>query len=248
MSAGIAAAALLLPAFLFIEARAEDPMVRLSTFRNRTFAFGNLSALLNSVARFAVMFMFVFFFIGVRGYDHLMAGLLLIPLARVMFATASVSRWLSGRGEARVISIIGMLITTAGLLGVGTLVGAGTPYWEIALLMSVVGAGSGIFTSPNTRSIMSSVGPGQRGVASGTRTLLTNVGGVLSIAVAISIVAGAIPQQEMFEIFSGTTGHPLSAGETRPFIVGFHRALLLGAAASLVGAVFSALRGRSGGR
>ncbi|ABG03588.1 major facilitator superfamily MFS_1 [Rubrobacter xylanophilus DSM 9941] len=245
VAAGFGAAALLFPLFLLVEARAKDPMVRLSTFRSRTFAFGNLSAFLNSVARFAVMFMFVFFFIGVRGYDHLMAGLLLVPLAGVMFVAAPVSGWLADRGEARVISTAGMLVTAAGLLGMGTLVGAGTPYREIALLMAVVGAGSGIFNSPNTRSIMSSVGPGERGVASGTRTLLTNVGGVLSIALAISIVAGAIPQREMFEIFSGTTGHPLSPEEAGPFVSGFHRALLVGAAASLLGALFSALRGRT---
>ena len=138
-----------------------------------------------------------------------------------------------------------MLVTAAGLIGMGTLIGADTPYWEIALLMIVVGMGSGIFNSPNTRAIMNSVGSGQRGIASGTRTFLTNMGGMLSIALALSIITNALPRQQMFEVFSGTVGHGMSAAAAAPFISGFHEALLVGAAASLIGAAFSAFRGKN---
>ena len=239
----LALAAIFLPVFILVELKTEEPLLRLVMFKDRTFSFGNISAFLNSVSRFAVMFMFVFFFIGVRGYDHLMAGIMLIPLAGIMFILAPISGWFADRVHARVVSTIGMLVTAAGLIGMGTLIGVDTPYWEIALLMVVVGAGSGIFNSPNTRAIMNSVRPEQRGIASGTRTLLTNAGGVFSIALAISIVTSALPMDKMFRIFSGTVSHGLSAQAAAPFISGFHAALLVGAAASLAGAVFSALRG-----
>jgi hypothetical protein len=58
----------------------------------------------------------------------------------------------------------------------------------MALWIIVVGAGSGIFTLPNTRAIMGSVAPEMRGLARGTRTLVVNVGAVLSIAFAIAMV------------------------------------------------------------
>ena len=203
-------AAIFLPVFILVELRAEEPLLRLAMFRDRTFSFGNISAFLTSVSRFAVMFMFVFFFIGVRGYDHLMAGVLLVPLAGIMFVPAPVSGWFADRAHARVVSTIGMLVTAAGLIGMSTLIGVDTPYWEIALLMVVVGRGSGIFNSPNTRAIMNSVRPEQRGIASGTRTLLTNAGDVFSIALAISIITSALPVREMFRIFSGTVSHGLS--------------------------------------
>lgn len=242
---GFVAAAVFLPAFLIVESRVKEPLLKLSLFRGRTFAFGNVSALLNSVSRFAVMFMFVFYFIGIDGYDHLMAGILLTPLAGVMFLVAPVSGWFADRAHARVVSTAGMLVTAAGLIGMGTFIGASTPYWEIALLMVVVGAGSGIFNSPNTRAIMNSVGVEQRGIASGTRTFLTNIGGMLSIALALSIITNALPRQQMFEVFSGTVGHGMSAAQAAPFISGFHEALLVGAAASLIGAAFSASRGKN---
>lgn len=242
---GFVAAAIFLPAFLVVESKVREPLLRLSMFRERTFAFGNVSALLNSVSRFAVTFMFVFYFIGIDGYDHLMAGVLLIPLAGVMFLAAPISGWFADRAHARIVSTIGMLITAAGLIGMGTLIGANTPYWEIALLMMVVGVGSGIFNSPNTRAVMNSVGAEQRGIASGTRTFLTNIGGMLSIALALSIITNALPRQQMFKIFSGTVGHGMSAAAAAPFISGFHEALLIGAAASLLGALFSVARGKN---
>jgi EmrB/QacA subfamily drug resistance transporter len=242
---GILAAVVFLPTFLVVELRVEAPMLDLSMFKSRIFAFGNTSAFMNSIAQFAVMFMFVFFFIGVRGDDHLMAGILLMPLAGTMFLASPVSGWLADRMSARVISTLGMLITAVGLIGMGTLIGVETSYWEIALLMVVVGAGSGIFNSPNTRAIMNSVRPDQRGVASGARALLANTGGVLSIALAISIITSALPVDQMFEIFSGTVAQGLSAQEAAPFISGFHTALFVGAAASLVGAAFSAARGHN---
>ena len=242
---GFLVAAVFLPAFLGVELKVKAPMLNLSLFKSRVFAFGNISAFMNSIARFGVTFMFVFFFIGVRGYDHLMAGILLTPLAGAMLFAAPISGWLADGMSTRVISTLGMLVTAAGLIGMGTLIGVYTPYWEIALLMVIVGAGSGMFNSPNTRAIMTSVRPNQRGVASGARTMLTNAGGVLSIALAVSIITSGLPVDDMFKIFSGTVSQGLSVQEAAPFISGFHTALFVGAAASLLGTFFSATRGQN---
>jgi MFS family permease len=210
-------------------------------FRSRIFAFGNISALLNAMARMSVTFLFVFYFIGAKGYDHLTTGFLLTPLAGAMFVFAPLAGRLADRASARVLASVGMVVTAVGLLGMST-VGVDTPYWEIASWMAVIGAGSGIFNSPNTRAIMSSVLPEKRGVASGARTLLVNVGMVLSIAFAIAIVTSAMSSSMMVEIFSGLS-RGLSDGAAVPFISGLHKALLFMAGVSIVGAVFSALRG-----
>ena len=176
--ASLLTAAVLIPAFVLVELRSGDPLLNLGMFRSRIFAFGNVSALLNSLARMAVTFLFVFYFIGARGYDHLTTGFLLTPLAGAMFLFAPLAGRLADRMPARVVSSAGMLVTAGGLLGMTT-IDLRTPYWEIALWMIVVGAGSGIFNSPNTRAIMGSVSPERRGVAGGTRTLMVNVGAVL---------------------------------------------------------------------
>jgi EmrB/QacA subfamily drug resistance transporter len=240
--ASLIAAAVLLPAFVLTELRVEEPLLNLRMFKSRVFAFGNVSALLSSLARMAVTFLFVFFFIGAKGYDHLTTGFLLTPFAAAMFVFAPLSGRIADWASVRLISTIGMIVSAVGLLGMTT-VGVNTPYWEIAWWMIIAGAGSGIFNSPNTRAIMSSVPPEKRGVASGTRTLFVNVGNVLSIAFAIAMVTSAMPASTMASIFSGVSGG-LSEGAAVSFISGLHAALLLMAGASLLGAVFSALRGR----
>ena len=239
--ASLVTAAVLIPAFVLVELRSKEPLLNLDMFRSRIFAFGNISALLNSLARMAVTFLFVFYFIGARGYDHLTTGFLLTPLAGSMFVFAPLAGRLADRLPARVLSSVGMLVTAAGLVGMTT-IGVQTAYWEIALWMAVVGAGSGIFNSPNTRAIMGSVTPEKRGIASGTRTLVVNVGAVLSIAFAIAMVTSVMPVSAMVEIFSGVS-QGLSASAAAPFISGLHAALLLMAGASIVGFFFSALRG-----
>jgi EmrB/QacA subfamily drug resistance transporter len=237
----LAAAGVLLPAFVIVELRAKEPLLNLRIFSSRIFAFGNVSALMNSMARMAVTFLFVFYFIGARGYDHLTTGFLLTPLAGAMFVFAPIAGRLADRVSARVLGSVGMVVTAAGLLGMST-IDVDASYWEIALWMVVIGAGSGIFNAPNTRAIMGSVTPEKRGVASGARTLFVNIGMVLSIAFAIVMVTSAMPADKMVEIFSGMS-RGLSEGAAVPFISGLHAALLFMAGVSILGAIFSALRG-----
>ncbi len=71
------------------------------------------------------------------------------------------------------------------------------PYWAFALLIAVNGIGSGMFAAPNTSSIMGSVPPRERGVASGMRSTFQNSGTALSIGVFFSLMiiglSGSLP-------------------------------------------------------
>ena len=51
-----------------------------------------------------------------------------------------------------------------------------TPYWQMALWMSLVGIGAGLFNSPNSSSVMNAAGVKYRGEASGIRSLTVNMG------------------------------------------------------------------------
>ena len=66
---------------------------------------------------------------------------------------------------------------------------------------------------------------------------------MLSIALALSVITSAMPSGRMFKGSSGTVGHGMSASTL--YISGFDEALLVGAAASLIGAAFSAMRGKN---
>ena len=116
-----------------------------------------------------------------------------------------------------------------------------SPYGQSALLLLLVGVGSGMFNSPNTAAMMGVVPAKRRGVAAGARTLLQNTGAVLSIAFVLAIVTSAVPKSTLFAVFSGLA-KGLSPEKLAPFIANMHVALWVLAAVSLVGAFVCLLR------
>ncbi len=238
--AGFAAAVILLPLFVWIEAHQRAPMLDLTMFRSRLFTAACGAAFLNGLSRFALMFVFVFYFQGPEGDSAIVAGLKLIPLALGMLIASPIAGVLADRHGSRGLATAGMLLTAAGLALMTTLV-VGSPYWQAALWLFAVGIGSGVFSSPNTSAMMGAVSPQRRGVAAGARTLITNSGAVISIAFVLAVITAAVPKPILFAIFSGVTSG-LSAHQLDPFINNMHLALWILAIVSLAGAAVSALR------
>jgi EmrB/QacA subfamily drug resistance transporter len=237
---GLIAAAVMLPAFVVIESRHRAPMLDLSIFRNRLFSAAAAAAFINGLARFALMFLFVFYFQGVQGDSPILAGVKLAPLALGMLvASPAAGVWADRRGS-RTLAVLGMLVTALGLALMTTLE-RDTSYLWPGIFMFIVGVGSGMFNSPNTAAMMGTVAPHRRGIAAGARVLVQNTGAVISIAFVLAVVTSAVPKQVLFNVFSGLADH-ISTEQLSPFISNMHTALWCLCAVSLVGAVISAAR------
>ncbi len=190
---------LLLAAFIWIELHAEDPMFRLELFKIRMFAAGNASSFLASVARGGLQFMLVIWLQGIwlplHGYDYevtpLWAGIYMIPLLIGFLLMGPLSGWLSDRFGARPFSTLGMLIQAVGFFLL-TVIPLNFSYIWFALILFVVGIGQGMFSSPNTSSVMGSVPAEQRGVASGMRSTFQNSGAIVSIGVFFSLITSGL--------------------------------------------------------
>jgi EmrB/QacA subfamily drug resistance transporter len=240
--AGLAAAAVLLPTFIAIERRGRAPMLDLTIFRNRMFATATGAAFINGLSRFALMFVFVFYFQGAQGDDPITAGIKLTPLAiGMLLASPPAGLWADRRGS-RGLAAAGMLVSAAGLAAMTTLQ-PHSPYWQSSLWLFLVGVGSGMFNSPNTAAMMGTVPPQRRGIAAGARTMVQNTGAVISIAFVLAIITSAVPKDVLFRIFSGLA-KGLGDAELAPFISNMHTALWVLAATSLVGAGVSLMRPR----
>jgi EmrB/QacA subfamily drug resistance transporter len=233
-------AAVLLPLWVAVERRSRAPMLDLGLFKNRLFAAASGAAFLNGLARFALMFLFVFYYQGAQGSSPIQAGVKLIPLALGMLIASPIAGIYADRHGSRALAAIGMLVTAAGLAAMTTL-DVHTAYWQSGLWLLVVGVGSGMFNSPNTAAMMGVVPANRRGIAAGARTLLQNTGAVLSIAFVLAIVTSAVPKATLFAVFSGLA-QGLSAEKLAPFINNMHVALWVLAATSLLGAGVCLLR------
>ncbi len=238
--AGLAAAAVFLPLFIVVERRQEQPMLDLTIFESRLFSAAAAAAFLNGLSRFALMFLFVFYFQGVQGDTPILAGLKLAPLALGMLIASPIAGIWADRHGSRALAVLGMLVTAAGL-ALMTMLERDTSYWESGTYLFIVGCGSGMFNSPNTAAMMGVVPPHRRGIASGARVLVQNTGAVLSIAFVLAIVTSSVPKSVLFAVFSGLA-HGISNEQLTPFISNMHTALWCLTAVSILGAIVSAAR------
>jgi len=201
---GLAAGVALLAAFCVIETKVAQPMFRMGLFKIRAFAAGNAAALLAAIARGGMQFMLIIWLQGIwlplHGFSYevtpLWAGIYLLPLTAGFLIAGPVSGYLSDRYGARPFATGGMLVTAASFAGL-MVIPVDFSYWLFASLIFMAGIGQGLFTSPNTSAIMSSVPASQRGAASGMRATFQNSGMSLSIGVFFSLMiaglAAALP-------------------------------------------------------
>lgn len=228
-------------AFVFVETSTSEPMLDLSLFAHRLFAFAAVTNVLNGLARGAVLFVLIFFLQGPYGQDPLAAGLMMTPFGLAFLLLGPVSGFLSDRYGSRVLSTAGLVVSAVGLYGLSTIVST-TPYWVLAVYMALMGGGSGLFNSPNVNAMMSSVRTHQRGSAAGINTMLTNTGQMLSICIVFPLVLSRISQDVMFQVFlfgGGMGNNPEALGA---FQDGVHLAFVVSVGITIVAAVVSALR------
>jgi EmrB/QacA subfamily drug resistance transporter len=240
---GLVAGVVLLPLFVLIERGQRAPMLDLTIFENRMFSAATGAAFINGLSRFALMFVFVFYFQGAQGDDPITAGVKLAPMALGMLVSSPLAGIYADRRGSRGLAALGMIVSAIGLAGMTTLVET-SPFWQSALWLAIVGIGSGMFNSPNTAAMMGTVPVHRRGIAAGARMMLQNTGAVLSIAFVLAIVTAAVPKDVLFKIFSGLASG-LSQADLDPFIQNMHTALWVLAATSVVGAFVSLLRPRT---
>jgi MFS family permease len=201
----LAGGVVLLAAFAVIESKIAEPMFQLSLFRIRAFTAGNVAGFVVSIARGGLQFMLIIWLQGIwlplHGYNYsntpLWAGIFLLPLTAGFLISGPISGTLSDRFGARGFATAGMVVFAGSFIGL-LLLPVDFPYVAFALLIFANGVGGGMFASPNSSSIMSSVPARQRGVASGMRSTFQNSGTALSIGAFFSLMiiglAASLPQ------------------------------------------------------
>jgi EmrB/QacA subfamily drug resistance transporter len=208
----------LLVAFIFIEQRVRAPMFRLNLFRIRAFAAGNIAGFLASVARGGLMLMLTIWLQGIwlplHGYDFevtpLWAGICMIPSSIGILIAGPLSGLLSDRFGARYFATIAMILTAVGFsLMLALPVNFAYPMFALVILLD--GLSMGMFMAPNTAAIMNSLPPWHRGVGSGMRATLINVGNPLSMAIIFSLMVFGLNASMPAAMYNGLVQHGIPA-------------------------------------
>ena len=233
----------MLALFLIREWRVANPMLDLSLFKNRVYSFSVVSAMLQSLAMFAVNFLIVFYFQGVRGYSPLTAALFLIPLSIMSAVTGPLSGLLADRIGARLPATVGLLLQGVGLVWFVLRLSPTTSYGSIAVGLVLVGLGGGLFFSPNTSAALNGAPRHRLGIASATLATFRQTGMVTSFALALAVAAGSLPRAAMMQLFVGTNV-TLGSQAMQAFVVGIRSAFLVSIVLCVFAAGFSFVRGR----
>jgi MFS family permease len=185
----------LLVLFALVESRVEEPMFHISLFRIRSFLGAAVASLFASMGRGGLQFMLILWLQGIwlplHGYSFestpLWAGIYLVPMSVGFLASGPITGRLSDRYGQKWFSTLGMAAaaTTFVLLLV---LPVNFPYPVFALLILANGLGVGMFSAPNTTTMMNSVPAADRGAASGMRATSMNAGFVLSIGIFFSLM------------------------------------------------------------
>lgn len=172
--------------FALFELRVKNPVFEVRLFKNITFGFSSMAALINYSSTFAVVFLLSLYLQYIKGLDPQFAGIILVAQPAVMAVTAPVAGRLSDKFSAGLIASIGMAVTTVSLLCFVFLDNNSSFEFIIAVLL-VLGFGLGLFSSPNTNAIMGSVKKRFYGIASATVGTMRLIGQMLSMGVAMLI-------------------------------------------------------------
>ena len=185
--------------FVTVERRAEDPMIDLSLFTNRTFTGATVALMLWAFGLFGIYFFTSLYLQQVLRFSATTAGVAFVPMAILMAFGAGISDRVAARiGAHRTVG------GAMGLMGVGilsvSLLGARTTFADLMPGFAIIGIGGGL-TIPLTSTILDSMPADRAGVASAVFNASREVAGLLGITV-IGVILRARQTAEIH------LGHP----------------------------------------
>jgi EmrB/QacA subfamily drug resistance transporter len=204
-----AACFVFLAIFLIVERNTSQPMIDLSLFQNRLFSINLVTGFMTFVALAGTTILMPFYLENVLGYAPRSVGLLLAIVPIAMGITAPIAGSLSDRVGPRPITVAGLLVLLLGFYAVSTLNVQTTPLGYILRFLPI-GAGMGIFQSPNNSTIMGAAPRARLGIASGLLANTRTLGQTTGIAVLSALWASRVASRLGGALEGGATTAPAS--------------------------------------
>jgi EmrB/QacA subfamily drug resistance transporter len=170
-------------AFVIAEARAKDPIIPLSLFRNPIFINATAIGLALGIGMFAAIGFVPTFLQMSSGTSAAASGLLMIPMMVGLIGTSIVSGMaITKTGKYKLYPILGTIITGIAMVCMTTLA-ASTPIWLICVYLFIFGAGLGLIMQVVVLVVQNAVPAAQIGTATSTNNYFREVGAALGTAV-----------------------------------------------------------------
>ncbi len=227
---GIAVA--LLVAFVFIERRSIEPLVRLSIFRVRTVRAANVAMFFVAAGLFAMFYFNTLYLQRVLGYSPLEAGLAFLPFTAGIIVGAGLSQALVPKVGARELPVIGMAMAITGMLLFVRLQPDSDYLTDFLPGVILASIGMGLTFVPITLIATSGIPGEDAGLASGLYNTSQQIGGALGLAILSTLAVSATADT------LSSVGEPSQDQQAQALVDGFHVAYIGSAVMIGVAAVF----------
>ncbi|MFI9584976.1 MFS transporter [Streptomyces sp. NPDC052236] len=167
----------------------KNPMLPMRLFRDRAFFGINIASLLMFLGMFGSIFLLSQFLQNVAGYSPTEAGLRMLPWTGMPLIVAPIAGYLSDKIGGRPVVATGLALQAVGLGLFALVLEPGVSYAAQLPALILSGVGMALYFAPAASVVMSSVSPGEEGIASGANNALREVGGALGIAVLGAVFA-----------------------------------------------------------
>ena len=177
-----------LTVFVWIEMRAEEPIVPMNLFRNSIFTFSTLAGLFMNMAIMAVVVYIPVYAQGVLGVSATRSGLILIPMNAIVFVMGIiVGNLTSLTGRYKEFAVAGAAVQVASAFLLLRL-GVDSSELEVTIATMVFGFGFGMAAQIYVLAVQNAVQRRDLGTATASLQFFRNIGGTLGTAIAGTIM------------------------------------------------------------
>jgi EmrB/QacA subfamily drug resistance transporter len=187
----LAAAVALGALFLYVERRAQDPIVPLELFRNRVVAVSVTAGFLAGVAMFGAISFVPLFAQGALGSTATEAGSLLTPLMLSWVGLSVVGGRLLLKVGYRPTTLAGLFLLTLGFALLSSFQRTTPRVWLYVDLV-LIGAGLGLTMLTLLIAVQQSVGRAQLGIATSLNQFSRSIGGAVGVAIMGAVLSAGL--------------------------------------------------------
>jgi MFS family permease len=175
------------------EKNGRTPLVSVGLFANLTSNLGLLTQNLQWLVLQGAFFVISVFLQQVRGFSAIETGLVLLPATIGLLLSSAAAPRMARRHSQRRLIRFGFFVTTLGLGLLLALGGTNPSVWSYMPGLFLMGVGVGIMLTASVNLVQSAWPENVQGDISGVSRSVSNLGSSLGVAIAGSLVAGAIP-------------------------------------------------------
>ncbi len=202
-----AACAALFVLFFLSERKSAQPIIDLSLFKNTLFTISIVCVLIQFFAMSGISIIQPFYIEDVLKINPGSTGLVMMSLPIVMGIMSPLSGYISDKVGAAKITLIGLVIMTAGLFLLSTMTAA-EPVNKLVFFLCIVGFGAGVFSAPNTSLIMSTAPREKLGTVGSVNAFTRNFGSVTGISLLTTLLYSLMSTRVGHQVDGFISGRP----------------------------------------